>query len=620
MAVKRDIKYLNRDFNSLRDQLISFTKTYFPNTYNDFSPSSPGMMFMEMAAYIGDVLSFYLDNQVQETYIQYARQTNNIFDLAYMLGYTPKVSSAATATVDFYQTLPSTIALDGTVSPDFNYALQVPANTVINSTSNTSIQFLIQDKIDFSYSSSQDPTDISVYSIVDNSPQSYLLKKSRNAVSATIKTTTATFTDPIPFNFVDISDTNLLGILDIIDSQGNEWYQVDSLAQDAVYDSIDNINPNDPNFTSDTDTPNLLKIKVVQNRFAVRFLDSGSLRILFGSGNPQDTTEVIIPNPNNVGLGLPFEVNKLTTAYSPTNFVFTDTFGVAPSNTTLTIRYLVGGGVESNVPSGDLVTLNNASITFVNDTITDDTLANSTFNSLQLTNPQSATGGGSGDTLEEIRQNAIGTFQTQLRAVTTDDYNIRILSLPPQYGSIAKAFTTKAKVSTYSVGEIQNAIDAYVLSYNNDGTLRTASNTLKQNIRTYLSQYRTINDSVDIKDAFIINIGVEFDIVVLPNYNNDEVLSLCLTYLIDYFNINNWQINQPIILKNIFVGLDQIEGVQTVQNVNIINKTGLALGYSEYAYDITSATSNNVVYPSIDPMIFEVKYPNTDIKGRVVTL
>ena len=620
MAVKRDIKYLNRDFNSLRDQLISFSKTYFPNTYNDFSPSSPGMMFMEMAAYIGDVLSFYLDNQVQETYIQYARQTNNVFDLAYMLGYTPKVSSAATATVDFYQTLPAITALDGTVSPDFNYSLQIPANTVINSTNNTSIQFLIQDKIDFSYSSSQDPTNISVYSISDNSPQSYLLKKSRNAISATIKTTTATFTDPIPFNFIDISDTNLLGILDITDSQGNEWYQVDSLAQDAVYDSIDNINPNDPNFTSNTDTPNLLKIKVVQNRFAARFLDSGSLRILFGSGNPQDTTEVIIPNPNNVGIGLPFEVDKLTTAYSPTNFVFTNTFGVAHSNTTLTIRYLIGGGVESNVLAGDLTALSNANVTFVNSTIADSTLANTTFNSLQLTNPQAATGGSSGDSLEAIRQNAIGTFQTQLRAITTDDYNIRILSLPPQYGSIAKAFTTKAKVSTYNIGEIQNAIDAYVLSYNNDGTLRAASDALKQNIRTYLSQYRTINDSVDIKNAFIINIGVEFDIVVLPNYNNDEVLSLCLTYLINYFNIDNWQINQPIILKNLFIGLDQIEGVQTVQNVNIVNKTGVALGYSEYAYDIYSATSNNIVYPSIDPMIFEVKYPNTDIKGRVVTL
>lgn len=619
MAIKRDIKYLNRDFNSLRDQLISYAKTYFPNTYNDFSPSSPGMMFMEMAAYIGDVLSFYLDNQVQETYIQYARQTNNIFDLAYMLGYTPKVTSAATVTLDFYQTIPSTVS-GSTVVPDFNYALQIPQNTYITSVANNSLKFLIQDKIDFSFSSSLDSTEISVYSIVDNSPQSYLLKKSRNAISATIKTTTATFTDPIPFNNFDINDTNIIGILDIFDSQGNEWYQVDSLAQDAVYDSINNINPNDPTFTSDTDTPNLLKIKIVQNRFAARFLNSGSLRLIFGSGDPQDTTEVITPNPNNVGIGLPFEINKLTTAFSPTNFVFTNTFGVAPSNTTLTIRYLVGGGVESNTPSGTLTSLDNTNITFVNSNIPDSALANSTFLSLQVNNPQAATGGSSGDSLEAIRQNSLANFQTQLRAITTDDYNIRTLSLPPLYGSIAKSFTTRAKVSTFSVGEIQNAIDIYVLSYDINGNLKIASDALKQNIRTYLSQFRTINDSVDIKNAFIINIGVEFDIIVLPNFNNDEVLANCLTYLINYFNINNWQINQPIILRDIYSGLDVIPGVQTVKNINIINKTGVSLGYSEYAYDITSATLDNVVYPSIDPMIFEVKYPTTDIKGRVVTL
>jgi hypothetical protein len=619
MAIKRDIKYLNRDFNSLRDQLISYAKTYFPNTYNDFSPASPGMMFMEMAAYIGDVLSFYLDNQVQETYIQYARQTNNIFDLAYMLGYTPKVTSAATVTLDFYQQLPATLSGSTTI-PDYTYALQIPQNTYVTSIVNNSLKFLIQDKIDFSFSSSLDPTEISVYSVVDNSPQYYLLKKSRNAISATIKTTTANFTDPIPFNFFDINDNNIIGILDVFDSQGNEWYQVDSLAQDAVFDSIDNINPNDPNFSSDTDTPNLLKIKVVQNRFASRFFNSGSLRIIFGSGDPENTTEVITPNPQNVGLGLPFEIDKLTTAYSPTNFVFTNTFGVAPSNTTLTVRYLVGGGVESNAVVGSLTSLDNTNVTFINNTINDSSLANYVFGSLQVNNPQAATGGGSGDSLEAIRQNSLGNFQTQLRAITTDDYNIRVLSLPPLYGSIAKAFTTKAKVSTFSVGEIQNAIDVYVLSYNVNGNLQTASDALKQNIITYLSQYRTINDSVDIKNAFIINIGVEFDIVVLPNYNNDEVLANCLTYLIDYFNINNWQINQPIILRDIYAGLDIIPGVQTVKNISIINKAGLSLGYSEYAYDIDSATVDNVVYPSIDPMIFEVKYPNTDIKGRVVTL
>ena len=619
MAIKRDIKYLNRDFSSLRDALITYSKTYFPNTYNDFSPASPGMMFMEMAAYVGDVLSFYLDNQVQETYLQYARQTNNLFDMAYMLGYKPKVTSVATSTLNFYQTLPA-ITLGLETIPDFNYALEIPANTVVNSSTNNNVQFIIQDKVDFSYSSSSDPTQITVYQTSGGVPTYYLLKKSRQAISTTINTKTVSFTEPIPFNYVDINDSNIVGILDIIDSDGNTWYEVDNLAQDAIYDSITNTNTNDPNFYSSTDTPNLLKIKQVQNRFATRFLNSGSLRILFGSGNPNDTTEEIIPNPNNVGLGLPFEKTKLTTAYSPTNFVFTNTFGVAPANTTLTIRYLTGGGVEANVPSGDLTSFSNAAATFKNSTISNSSLANQIYNSLEVTNPEAATGGSSGDSIEEIRQNSLANFQTQLRAITADDYNVRALSLPSQYGNLAKVYTVKEKSTDLMIGETPSSLNMYVLSYNADNTLRAASNALKQNLITYLSQFRMLTDSLKVKDSFIINIGVDFDIIVLPNYNNDEVLLKCIQYIQQYFKIDNWQINQPIILRDLYIGLDNIEGVQTVKTVNITNKTDVTLGYSQYAYDISAATLNNVVYPSIDPMIFEVKYPNTDIKGRVVSL
>jgi hypothetical protein len=619
MALKRDITYLNKDFSSLRDSLITYSKTYFPNTYNDFSQTSPGMMFMEMAAYVGDVMSFYLDNQVQETYLQYARQTNNLYDLAYMLGYKPKVTSVATTTLDFYQILPSIIAGSTTV-PDFNYTLEIPSNTVINSSTNSNVKFLIQDKVDFSYSSSSDPTEITVYQTSGGNPTYYLLKKSRPSISSVIKTTTSTFTTPIPFNFIDINDSNIVGILDVFDSTNNQWYEVDNLAQDAIYDSINNTNPNDPNYYSSVDTPNLLKIKQVQNRFATRFMNSGSLRILFGSGNPNDTTEEIVPNPNNVGLGLPFEKSKLTTAYSPTNFVFTNTFGISPSNTTLTLRYLTGGGIESNVPSGDLNSFSSLSATFKNSTISNSSLANQVFNSLEVNNPEAATGGSTGDSVEEIRQNSLSNFQTQLRAVTTDDYNVRALSLPSQYGNLAKIYTAKEKASDLSLGELASSLNMYVLSYNNDGTLRVASSALKQNLITYLSQFRMINDSLKIKDAFIINIEVDFDIIVLPNYNNDEVLLKCIQFIQQYFKIDNWQINQPIILKDLYVGLDNIDGVQTVKNISINNKNDITLGYSQYAYDIPSATLNNVVYPSIDPMIFEIKYTNSDIKGRVVSL
>jgi hypothetical protein len=329
---------------------------------------------------------------------------------------------------------------------------------------------------------------------------------------------------------------------------------------------------------------------------------------------------LIIPNPDNVGLGLPFEQDKLTAAYSPTNFILTNTYGIAPSNTTLTVRYLTGGGVVSNVPANDLTVKTNVSVKFVNNNLASISDANATVASLAVNNPVAAAGGQDGDSIEELRLNSLASFGSQLRAVTQDDYLIRALSMPPRYGNIAKAFIQPQKVIDLLPGEVPSVLDLYVLTYNNSRQLAISSQALKQNLSTYLSQYRMVNDSVKIKDAFIINIGVNFDIIVLPNYNNNQVLNSCILALKVYFDINNWQINQPIILRNIYTLLDQVEGVQTVKNISIVNKAGISSGYSQFAYDVVGATQDNVVYPSIDPMIFEVKYPDSDIQGRVVPL
>jgi len=618
MAVKRDIKYLNKDFSVLRASLIDYAKTYFPTTYNDFSPSSPGMMFMEMAAYVGDVMSFYLDNQIQETYIQYARQTDNLFELAYMFGYKPNVTGVATTTIDFYQQIPSKLSASAYI-PDFDYALLIGNNAVVSSTSNNEVKFLVQDSIDFSVSSSQDPTEVTIFQTAGNNPVSYLLKKSRQAISATINSTALTFTNPVQFDTRVITADSIVGILDAVDSDGNNWYEVDYLAQDTIYTGVKNTNPNDPNRSSDNaDTPYILQLEQVQRRFATRFLDSGSLQLQFGAGTAADTDENIVPNANNVGLGLPFEQSKLTTAYSPTNFIFTKTYGIAPSNTTITVRYLTGGGVAANVPSNDL-TVVTGDINFLNSNLNAAT-ANIYRASLAVNNPNAAVGGQDGDSIEEIRQNTISNYQTQLRNVTQDDYLVRALSMPAKYGVIAKAYIEKTKVANLGIGETPSTLDLYVLTYNRNKHLVTASNALKQNLNTYLSQYRVIGDSVRVKDAFVINIGVNFEIVVAPNYNSNEVILAAITAVREYFNINNWQINQPILLKNLNLLIDNVDGVQTVKNVEIVNLSGTALGYSNYSYDTLGATIDNVVYPSIDPMIFEVKYPEVDIKGRVVSL
>jgi hypothetical protein len=470
---KRDIKYINKDFSELRKSLIDYTKTYFPTTYNDFSPTSPGMMFMEQAAYVGDVLSFYLDNQVQETFLQYARQTNNLYELAYMFGYKPNVTQVAQVDLDFYQQVPASASV-----PDFDYALNIAANSTITSTSNSDVTFLIEDAIDFSTSSSSNPTEISVYSVNgSNEPTYYLLKKTKKGISSTINSTTFSFSSPQAFSTVEINTDNIIGILDVTDSDGNKWYEVDYLGQDTVYDSIKNTNVNDPNFSSDNgDVPYLLKTKQVQRRFVTRFLDSGSLQIQFGSGIASDDDEEVIPNPNNVGLGLPFEKDKLNAAYSPTNFIFTKTYGIAPSNTTLTVRYLTGGGVVSNVPSNDLSTTGfSGNITFVNSNQPTGSVAQTIFDSFAVSNPNAADGGGDGDTVETIRQNSSLNFASQQRNVTKDDYLVRALAMPSKYGVISKAHIEPTKVTNISAGESNSILDLYVLSYNNAKQLQVAS-------------------------------------------------------------------------------------------------------------------------------------------------
>jgi len=610
----RDIKYINRDFESFRSRLIEFSQTYFPSTYNDFSSTSPGMMFMEQSSYVGDVLSFYLDNQFQETFIQYAQQTNNVFELAYMFGYRPKTTGVAQTSVDFYQQLPSINDGTGNYVPDYSYAITINENTTITSQNGSS--FITQDKIDFSVSSSLDPTEVSVYQISGNIPQYFLLKKSRNAISSTINTTSFSFGAPQQFATINIQANNIVKILDITDSDGNIWYEVDHLGQEMVFDSIKNTNINDPNKIDNT--PFLLKLKKVARRFATRFTSLSNLQIQFGAGSPSDTTEEITPNPNNVGIGLPFKKDKLTTAFSPLNFLYTGTYGISPANTTLTVRYLTGGGVNSNITANSLTNLNTGNTRFNNSNL-NSTTANYIFASLSTSNPIAATGGRGGDTLEEIRQNTLALVASQKRSVTADDYLVRALSMPSEYGAVSKAYIEQPKLTDNQVSTIET-LSLYVLSLNSSGQLDYANTTLKNNLRTYLSQYRMIGDNIEIRDAYIINIGVNFEIVVLPEYNNNEVLLSCISSIQSYFLLDKWQLNQPIMIRDLYILLDKIKGVQTIKTISVVNKAGTSTGYSQYAYDIEGATQNQVVYPSLDPSIFELKYPNQDIKGKVVPL
>jgi len=617
----KDVKYLNKDFNSFKSQLIEFTQTYYPNTFNDFSEGSPGMMFLEMAAYVGDVLSFYTDTQLRETFLLLAQEKENIYNLAYALGYKPKVTTAASTDLDIFQLLPSKL-VNGVYKPDYDYALTINENSTFSSTDG--IDFYTENQVNFGFSSSFDPTTISVYQYdSSNNPEYFLLKKSTLAVSAEIKTQTFSVGAPEQFRTITLFDTNIISIESVTDTNGNKYYEVPYLAQDTIFEEVENTGANDPELRGfNQQTPYLLKVKRVPRRFVARHKTDNTLELQFGAGTSDRADEDIIPNPDNIGLGIKDGRSKLDVAYDPSNFLYTKAYGQIPSNTTLTVTYLTGGGLESNVNSNTITQINTLK-TFNKPNINNALLA-FVKGSVAVSNPQKAAGGGAGDTIEEIRMNAMAAFSAQKRTVTKEDYLVRTLSMSPRFGRVAKAYITQDdQISplTTEPNRIPNplALNLYTLGYDKNKQLTTLNTATKTNLSTYLEQFRMLTDSINIKDAFVINFTVNFEIVTFKSYNNEEVILNCINELKSFFNIDKWQINQPIIISEVYNLLGNVLGVQSVESVSFNNVSGTNVGYSQYKYDFTQATRGGVIYPSLDPSIFEIKYLNKDIKGRVTT-
>jgi len=630
----KDIKYLNKDFSAFKDNLIEFAKTYFPKTNTDFTEASPGMMFIEMASYIGDVLSYYVDDTFKESLLTTAEDQENVIALAQFLGYKPKVTSPATTTIEVYQLVPA-VGTGASNIIDSKYLLRIKQGMVIES-KDESIKFITTDVIDFKDSSNRE---ITIYKRDANTgdPTLYLVKKYVQAISAVPQEATFDFGSYSPFANITLENTNIIEVYDVRDSNNNKYYEVPYLAQEMVFLDYPNSELNDPD---------LAQFK----------------------GDPNANDEQLIPNLKNVGLGLPNSISRLEESFDPTNFLKTKAYGISPSNTTITVKYYTGGGVASNVESDQLTKI--TSIEFDNEYSDLNTAQIGTYNSLKnsiaVTNKIPATGGRGPETIEEIRQNALGNFGSQNRAVTSKDYQIRALSMPTKYGAISKCYATAdgkldnnspssilaspnvlqeftdlvmgfierpesseptraavtSEITQFLIGKTSNeneknnpfAINLYMLGLDNFGRLSPINRAVKENLKTYLNEYKILTDGVNFSDGFIINIGVDFEVVCNRNDNKSEVVTKCILELQKYFNIDNWTFNQTINLSELEVLLANIEGVSSVTRLQIVNKCGGQ--YSANSYNIEAATKNKVVYPSLDPSIFEVKFPNSDIKGR----
>jgi len=622
--IKKDIKYINRDFAQFRTGLINFAKTYFSSTYNDFNESDPGMMFIEMSAWVGDVLSYYTDVNLKESFITHGEERANVYNHAIGRGYKPKNVIGASVDLEVYQLLPAKGS--GTnVKPNFDYSLILQKDMVIKSELNSDVEFRTEEIIDYTFSSSYSTTAVTVYQTNDvtNEPTFYLLKKYVKANSGKVKDIQFGFTEPKEYDKVLINDTNIIRILSIIDSDGNTWYEVPYLAQDTVFESVENITANDPDYYMHRNsTPYLLKLIKTSRRFVTRFRADGKLEIQFGSGKSVDYDEELVPDPTLVGSALPGIINGVQSSFDPSNFLYTKTYGIAPSNTTLTISYLVGNSLKDNVRSGELTDITSYSHEFAGNNL-DSGKMSTVLSSLSCVNKQPAAGAKNKEDIDEIVNNSLANFASQNRTVTGEDYVVRIYSMPAKYGAISKAYIAQDDmiyINRRDSGIVSNllALNLYVLGYDHEGKLTTTNAAIKDNIKNYLSINRMLTDAVNIRDAFIVNIGVNFEVMTYTQFNSNEILLRCIDEMKKYFNIRQWQINQPILKSKVYTTLMGVEGVRAVNSITFNNLYNKDNGYSGNVYDLSIATEDGVVYPSMDPCIFEVKYPNKDIKGRVI--
>ena len=641
----RDIRYLGRDFDQLKANLIEFSKHYYPKTYKDFNNASPGMMFIDMASYVGDVLSFYIDYQFKEGLINFAEERKNIINLAKYLGYNTRPSRPSTTSLDLYQIIPSKRVENGSFEPDERYALRLKSG--LEALSSNRVSFITTEAVDFSLNSLMFPRVDEVFSRNSlGEPEFFLLKKSVKAYSGKNVTRTFNVQETTPNLRIELSEDNVIKIVNVKDSDNNTWYQVEYLAQDLIQLPVENNQLNFENFSNYKSTvPNIIKFLRTNRRFITEVDVNNKTFLQFGTSTDSLEEEIIVPNSEILGAGFS-NISKYNLTLDPTSFIKSNSYGMSPFNTTLEVKYVIGGGIDSNTNVDDIIILSKVEYDDTTEYFPSElNLINTIKNSLRVNNSIPATGGSGQESAMEIKQNAISNFAAQDRAVTVEDYISKVLNMPSEFGSISKVtVASESDLHVNNIKPIQGLIDEngnilvdetnknfrkinldgvnpfgvnlYVLTYNENKNLTKANEALIYNLRNYLSKYRMISDRINIIDGFIINIGVDFTILTYSTYNKKEVLTECLNAVKQFFDIELWQFSQPINIGQLELEIAKVGGVQAVAKLEIINLAGD--GYSIYEYDLKSATRNKIIYPPIDPSVFEIKNPEVDIRGKVL--
>ena len=590
---KIPVNYTNREFRGIKRDLEQIAERYYPDSFQDFSEASFGSLMLDSVAYVADQLSFYLDYNVNEMFLDTSFQRSNIERHGRILGYKSQGRASTYGVVSLYALIPaSTVGL----GPDSTYLPILKRGSRF--TSQNGLSFVLTNNVDFS-----DPKNQTVVATVDQNtgaPTFYAIKAFGNVVSGFFSQETITVGDYERFKTIQLQSTNISEIISILDSDGNEYFEVDNLSQDIIYREIPNNNYKNDN------TPSVMKPFLVSRKF-VSYIERTRTFIQFGSGNPNESD--VVAEPQKVAIDVFGKSYVTDTTFDPTKLTKNQNFGIVPSNTTLTIVYRVTNPSNSNVAAGALNQVSNPILEFKNRTNLLTSKINSIRNSLEVSNERPITGDVSTPTNSEMKMRIYDSFSTQNRAVTQVDYENLVYRMPTKFGSVKRCSVQRDPDSQ------KRNLNMYVLSEDSFGKLTTTNDTIKKNIKVWLNQHRMINDTIDIIDPFILNMGINFVVSAKENTNRFDLNERCVASLSNKFG-QAFFIGESVNISEIYKELNKVTGVYEVISVTLVSKTGT--NYSGNTIDINrnlSPDGTTLVVPK--NAIVEIKYPDTDIKGQV---
>ena len=592
---KTPIKYTSREFDSIRNDLIEHAKRYYYDTFKDFNEASFGSLMLDTVAYVGDILSFYLDYQVNESFLDSAIEYNNVLRLARQMGYKFKSNPSSFGTVAIYVIVPASTSGLG---PDTAYLPMLRKGTQLSSTSGNT--FLLDEEVRF-----DDPSNEIVVARTDTStglPTHYAVRSYGRIVSGVFQIETVIVGSFERFKRIKLDSNNISEIESVVDSEGNEYLEVEHLSQNTVYKEI--INKGDNKST----VPSLLRPLIVPRRFVLERDGTGTY-LQFGYGGPSEVRTASVAEPKNVVLQLNGRDYITDTSFDPYKLLSTDKFGVAPANTTLTIRYRTNTAANVNAAAGSITRIVSPIIEFANRSDLDNSKVADVVSSLESFNDEPITGDVSLPSSDEIKRRTIDFFATQNRAVTQLDYEALIYAMPERFGSVKRCKVVRDQDS------LRRNLNLYIISEDSRGKLLATNTTIKENVKIWLNRNKMISDTIDILDAKIVNIGIDFNVVVDEESNKFQVLADCNQAVRNLFSVMPY-IGEPLYLTDIYSALNKVNGVVDTKFVKISRK--ISGDYSTVMFDIDQATSVDGRYISVPQnVILELKYPDTDIKGAI---